>query len=305
MSKENDNLSRRAMLGATGLTVAGGLGASTAAGIGTDEVRADHDEPGEDTPEECDGPGWNDTPKLPNSEWRVSDACRPEPPIVDPGEPEMDGTPPSDAEVLIGRAGCDEMDLSRWEHPDGGGAPQWNVTDDYVEVKPDTGFLQTKDDIGDAQIHVEWATPEEPEGENQHPGNSGVFLASRYEVQILNSYENSTYADGHAGAVYAQHPPLVNAARPPGEWQKYDIIWKAPRFSDGELESPATVTVFWNDVLVQNHTELIGPVQYKGIADYEPHPPAQPLQLQDHGQPVRFRNVWYRSLPQGTAEENE
>lgn len=296
MTKEQRKISRRTILGATGLATAGGLTAST--------VQADHDEPTDDTPEECEGPGWNDTPVIPGSEWRVSDACRPQPPVVDPGKPAMGGTPPSDAEVLLPKnPGCVDAPLEGWEHEDGS-EPQWTVTEDYVAAEPDTGFLQTKTGHGDAQIHVEWATPPDVEGENQEPGNSGVWMQSQYEIQILNSYENETYADGHAGAVYGEHPPLVNASRPPGEWQKYDIIWKAPRFTDdGELESPAVVTVLWNGVLVQNHYEIEGPTLYKDVAEYEAHGDL-PLQLQDHGQPVRFRNIWYRPLPRGTPGED-
>lgn len=298
MSEENnDSLSRRTVLGAAGLTAIGATTASTAAAVGsTDGNSADHDEPGEEVSEECEGPGWNDTPKIPGSEWRVSDACRPQPRVVDPGEPTTGGTPPSDAEVLLPEdPGCGESPLDDWEHEDGS-EPQWTVTEDYVAAQPDTGFLQTKAAHGDAQIHVEWATPPNVEGEGQEPGNSGVWMQSNYEIQILDSYENETYADGHAGAVYGEHPPLVNASRPPGEWQTYDIVWKAPRFSDdGDLESKAEVTLIWNGVLAQNHYTVQGPTLYKDAAEYEAHGEL-PLQLQDHGQPVRFRNIWMRPL---------
>lgn len=277
------------MLGMTGAAVAGTAAASTV---------ASQDDDSEDggNGEECEGPGYSDTPQLPDSEYVVHDPCRPQPDVVDPGEPAFK-RPPSDATVLLDAA-ClaEEMALEAWEHPDGGGAAEWNVTDDYVEVEPETGPIRTTEEFGDAQIHLEWSVPTEVEGEDQEPGNSGVFLASQYEIQILDSYENVTYADGHAGAVYGQYPPLVNASRPQGEWQTYDIIWTAPRFSNGELESPAEVTLLWNGVVVQNNVELIGPVAHRDIADYEPHPPEQPLELQDHGQPVRFRNIWYRSL---------
>lgn len=298
MSDENnDSVSRRTVLGAAGLTAIGATAASTAAAVGpAGGNSADHDEPTDDTPEECEGPGWNDNPMIPGSDWRVSDACRPSAPVVDPGEPATGGTPPADAEVLLPeKPGCGESPLEKWEHEDGS-EPKWTVTDEYVAAQPDTGFLQTKAAHGDAQIHVEWATPPNVEGEGQEPGNSGVWMQSNYEVQILNSYENETYADGHAGAVYGEHPPLVNASRPPGEWQTYDIIWKAPRFSDdGELESKAEITLMWNGVLAQNNYTVQGPTLYRDVAEYEAHGDL-PLQLQDHGQPVRFRNIWMRSL---------
>lgn len=295
MSNKRKRLSRRAILGTAGLATAGALTGSP--------VYADHDEPTEEQPDSCEGPGFNDTPRIPNSEWRVSDACRPEPTVVDPGKPMMGGTPPSDAEVLLAKnPGCVESPLEHWEHEDGSD-PQWTITDEYIAAQPDTGFLQTKNGHGDAQIHVEWATPPNVEGENQEPGNSGVWMQSNYEIQILNSYENETYADGHAGAVYGEHPPLVNAARPPGEWQTFDILWTAPRFSDGDLESPAVVTVLWNGVVVQNQYVVKGPTLFRDVAEYEEHGDL-PLQLQDHGQPVRFRNIWLRSLSSESHDED-
>lgn len=299
MTGDGTHITRRTALSAAGLAATGGLVASTA--------RADHDEPTGETSANCEGPGWNDTPFIPESEWRVSDACRPLPRTVDPGPPSMGGRPPSDATVLLARnPGREENPLDDWEHADGS-APKWVVTENYLAARPDTGFLSTKAPHGDAQIHVEWATPPDVEGTGQEPGNSGVWLQSNYEIQILNSYENETYADGMAGAVYGEHPPLVNAARPPGEWQKYDILYSAPRFSDsGELQRKATVTLLWNGVLAQNNYRIEGPTKYKDVAEYEAHGPL-PLQLQDHGQPVRFRNVWWRPLSAGSdgASGNE
>jgi hypothetical protein len=238
-----------------------------------------------------DRPGYTDTAILPHSEYCVHDADRPRPPAVDPGEaPEEPVDPPSDAAVLFGG---DSLD--RWESTEGG-EPTWTVEDGVATVTPGTGGIKTTEGLGDCQLHLEWATPErEEDGEpGQGQGNSGVFLMDRYEIQVLDSYENPTYADGYAGAVYGQYPPDVNPAREPGEWQAYDIVWTAPRFEDGELASPAEVTVIYNGVVVQNAVELIGPTTHAEILDYEPHPPAAPLKLQNHGDPVRFRNIWYR-----------
>lgn len=283
---DNCKFTRRSVLGAAGLTIASGLAVP---------VAADHDVgTGDQYPETCDGPGYNDTPRLPNSPWQVHDPCRPQPPVVDPGEPEFSESP-ADATVLIGDGSDSEITLDAWEQPDGS-EPGWDTTDSYAEVNG--GSIQTTSDIGNAHYHVEWRAPSDVEGSSQHPGNSGVFLANRYEIQILNNYENPTYADGYAAAVYGQHPPLVNASRPPGEWQSYDIIWHAPRFTDdGDLDSPGVVTIYWNGVLVQSQTTLTGPTRHRDVADYSQHSPAAPLRLQDHGQSVRYRNVWYRSLP--------
>jgi len=231
--------------------------------------------------------GYTDTPRLPDSEYRVHDPERPQPPRVVPGGP-VTTEPPSDATVLF-----DGTDLEQWESQDGG-EPEWTVEDGYVEVAPQSGDIQTEQGFGDCQLHLEWATPAEVEGDGQGRGNSGVFLMDRYEIQVLDSHNNPTYADGHAAAIYGQRPPLVNASREPGEWQSYDVVWRAPRFDGDELERPAEVTVLHNGVAVQNATELIGPTAHKGILEYEPHPPEAPIRLQDHGDRVRFRNVWCR-----------
>jgi hypothetical protein len=225
MTKEDNNLSRRTVLGAAGLTVASGVTPSTVAMAQKSDGDDDNSEDGTgvgahsdaEVPETCDGPGFNDTPQLPDSRWRVSDACRPLPPQIDPGEPAMEGTPPSDANILLGQPPfCSESALSEWVHPDGS-APKWNVIEDYVAVDPGTADIQSKAEFGDAQVHLEWAIPPNPQGTNQEPGNSSVFLMDQYEIQILSNYDNVTYADGYAGAIYAQTPPLVNASRPPGK----------------------------------------------------------------------------------------
>lgn len=239
-----------------------------------------------------DQPGYTDTPVLPHVPYRVHDSTRPRPEHVDPGGAvtvDAGGAPPEDATVLLADS------LEHWEHP-GGEPASWTVGDGYVEVAPGAGDLRTTSTFGDCQLHLEWAAPETVDGESQGRGNSGVFLMDRYEIQVLDNYDNPTYADGYAGAVYGQHPPLVNACRPPGAWQSYDVVWHAPRFDDGDLDRPARVTVFHNGVLVQDDVELIGATTHQEVGAYDAHPPEAPLRLQDHGDLVRFRNIWYRSL---------
>ena len=174
---------------------------------------------------------------------------------------------------------------------------QWEVAGGVMTVAPGTGAIETKRAFGDVQLHVEWNAPVAEGKSGQGYSNSGVFFMGLYEVQILNSYENETYNNGQASSVYKQHIPLVNASRAPGEWQSYDIIFMAPRFSEkGSLVSPARITVFHNGVLVQNNVELMGPTTYIGASHYTPHPEKMPLALQDHGDPVLFRNIWIREL---------
>ena len=174
---------------------------------------------------------------------------------------------------------------------------QWEVAGGVMTVAPGTGAIETKRAFGDVQLHVEWNAPVAEGKSGQGYSNSGVFFMGLYEVQILNSYENETYNNGQASSVYKQHIPLVNASRAPGEWQSYDIIFMAPRFSEkGSLVSPARITVFHNGVLVQNNVELMGPTTYIGASYYTPHPEKMPLALQDHGDPVQFRNIWIREL---------
>jgi len=229
-----------------------------------------------------------------DTRWKIHDANRPLPPTVDPGTastPEVPGRPPSDAIVLF-----EGKDLSQWVSKDGGPA-KWKVENGYAEVVAKTGNISTKEAFGDCQVHVEFAEPVPPKGESQERGNSGVFLMGLYEIQVLDSYENKTYADGQVSAVYGQYPPLVNAARPPGQWQSYDIIFHGPRFGkDGKVLRPARVTVFHNGVLVQDNVELSGPTAHGQRPPYKPQPEKLPLSLQDHGSPVRFRNIWIREL---------
>ena len=207
-----------------------------------------------------------------------------EPRVVNPGPP------PADAIVLF-----DGTDLSQWQ-TESGGAPGWEVKDGVATVTK-TGNIVTKQPFGDCQLHIEWATPAEVKGDGQGRGNSGVIFQERYELQVLDSYQNKTYFNGQAGAVYSQYPPLVNVCRKPGEWQTYDVIFHAPRFDDnGNLLKPGTITVLQNGVLVQDHVEIKG---YTGSVPgkYKAHPLKQPLLLQDHGgNPVRYRNIWIREL---------
>jgi len=232
-------------------------------------------------------PGYDDTPFIPDSEYRVHDKERPRPRIVTPDA--MDNQPPSDAIVLF-----DGADLSGWTGRDGDAT--WQVTDGYMQVVPGSGGIETRSHFGDCQLHLEWAAPVEIKGESQGRGNSGVFLMGRYEIQVLDCYDNPTYADGTAGAIYGEYPPLVNACRRPGEWQSYDIVWKGPRFDGGTLTRPASVTVFLNGVLLHLDQSLIGPTGHRDVYEYEAHPEVGPLSLQDHGDLVRFRNIWYRQL---------
>ncbi len=197
---------------------------------------------------------------------------------------------PSDAIVLF-----DGKDLSKWESAKGGEA-KWEIKDGAMTVNG-TGSIRTKEGFGDCQLHIEWATPAEIKGEGQGRGNSGVYLQNRYEVQVLDSYNNKTYFHGQAGSIYKQHAPLVNACRKPGEWQTYDIIYRAPKFAeDGSVASPARVTVLHNGVLIQDNAEILGTATHKGFPKYTKHSDKEPLMLQDHGDAVRFRNIWIRPL---------
>jgi len=200
------------------------------------------------------------------------------------------GSPPSDAVVLY-----DGTDLSGWTNADGDDAA-WKMEDKYMEVVPGTGSIRTREHLGDCQLHIEWAAPSQVKGEGQGRGNSGVFMMARYEIQVLDSYDNPTYADGTVAGIYGQCPPLVNACRKPGEWQSYEIIWLAPRFDGEQLISPALVTVIHNGVLVHHCKELQGTTRHRDLPSYEPHPPTGPLELQDHGDLVRYRNIWCRKL---------
>jgi len=229
-----------------------------------------------------------------DTKWEIHDRNRPVPPVIDPGTASTQdaaGRPPSDAVVLF-----DGKDLSKWAAKDGGEA-KWKVENGYFEVVPKTGEIHTREAFGDCQLHVEFAEPSPAKGEDQDRGNSGVFLQGLYETQVLDSYQSKTYADGQAAAIYGQYPPQVNASRPPGQWQTYDIIFHGPRFdASGKLMRPARETVFHNGVLVQDNVELTGPTGHHVRPPYKPGPDKLPLALQDHNHPVRYRNIWIRDL---------
>jgi hypothetical protein len=231
----------------------------------------------------------------PDPNWLDHDRDRPAPAVVSPATSstqEAPGKPPSDATVLF-----DGKDISQWVSMDGT-PTKWIVKDGYMECVKGSGYVRTLQSFGDCQLHVEWAAPTPAHGEGQWRGNSGVFLGlDRYEVQVLDSYQAKTYSDGQASAIYGQYPPLVNASRPPGQWQFYDILYTAPRFdAAGKVVSPTRLTVFHNGVLVQNNVELTGPTSWLERAPYSFHPEKQPISFQDHGNPVRYRNIWVREL---------
>jgi hypothetical protein len=240
--------------------------------------------------------GFKDTPMLPGLPWHVHDPDRPHPPVVTPSD--KPGGPPSDAIVLF-----DGKDLSHWQnrastitHAGDSGAPQWKLAEGYIEVVPHTGDLETKEKFGDIQLHVEWSSPNPPAGTSQGRGNSGILLMGRYEVQVLDPWNNPTYADGQAAAIYGQWPPLANAGRKPGEWNVYDIVFEAPRLDGDKVLKPAIVTVFFNGVLAQNHKESMGPMVYRQVAHYAAQPAEDALVLQNHNNPVRYRNIWARRV---------
>jgi hypothetical protein len=239
--------------------------------------------------------GFKDTPMLPDLPYHVHDSDRPHPKVVTPSN--QCGGAPSDAIVLF-----DGRDLSHWQSNSspitkkGGGPPEWKLENGYFEVVPGTGDLVTKEKFGDVQLHVEWSEPEDIQGKSQARGNSGVILMSRYEIQVLDSYNSPTYADGQAGAIYGQWPPLANPARKPGEWNVYDIAFIAPKFDGDKVVSPVYITLFMNGVLMHNHQASMGPMVYRQVAHYTPHAAEEPLLLQNHNSRVRFRNIWARRL---------
>lgn len=231
--------------------------------------------------------GFTDTPFLPNSPWRVHDRNRPQPPVVAPGT--TYGQPPSDAMVLF-----DGKDLSQWEGDQEKLAA--GLEDGSINILK-TGDLVSKAKFGDCQLHIEWATPPTADTKlHSWWGNSGVFFLGKYELQVTESCESIHKADGQAGAIYGQTPPLVNVARKPGEWQVYDVVFTAPRFDDDKLVAPAYFTVFWNGVLAQYHTACMGSTRYKTLPEYDCHDTVGALTLQQHGSAVRFRNIWIRPL---------
>ncbi len=224
--------------------------------------------------------------------WKAHDKSRPQAKVVTPAA--KPGAPPSDAIVLFGADG----DLSKWRAANGGEA-KWKIVDGAMESVPKSGFIVSKEEFGDCQVHVEFASPSKVKGNGQGRGNSGVFLMGEFEVQVLDSFKNKTYVDGSAGSIYGQHAPLVNASRKPGEWQSYDIIFRRPRFDEsGELASPARITVLHNGVLIQDNSGAFGPTNWIRHKDYKTMKGKTkgPLSFQDHGNPVRYRNVWVRPL---------
>jgi hypothetical protein len=236
--------------------------------------------------------GFTKLAEIPGTPWRIHDAARPHPPVITPGA--TPGAAPSDAIILF-----DGRDLSKWAHSKQGQLTDatWPVREGYFETGAGSGSIVTRERFGDVQLHIEFATPASGRGFSQDRGNSGVRFMDRYEVQVLDSYENVTYADGQAAAIYGEYPPLVNAARKPGEWQTYDIVFEAPKFNNNLVVSPAYVTVFWNGVLVQHRRPVMGSTSATTtVHQYTPHDPELPLALQDHSHPVRYRNVWIRRL---------
>ncbi len=236
-------------------------------------------------------------------QFRIHDWGRPQPPIIDPGTAstaQQPGKQPADAIVLF-----DGRDLSNWRAMDGGPA-KWVIKDGVMESVKGSGYVRSLQAFGDCQLHVEWATPTKVEGKSQGRGNSGVFLMNTYEVQVLDSFNNQTYPDGQASAVYGQYPPQVNASSGPGEWQIYDIVFHRPHFDEeGKVTQPASVTVLHNGVLTQDNVEILGPTTWMNRPPYKPHADKLPLALQDHGNPVRFRNIWVRELPARSAAERD
>src|SRR5215212_6053373 len=219
---------------------------------------------------------------------KLTEVWEPVPRSVTPG---TGNAPPSDATILFGG-----KDLSQWQQTDGTPA-KWSIAHNAFTVVKGAGNLKTKRAFGDCQLHIEWRTPAKVEGDGQNRGNSGVFLQQRYEVQVLDSYNNRTYSNGQAGSVYKQHIPLVNASRKPGEWQSYDIFFRAPRFAeDGTVIKPGYMTVVYNGVLVQDHVEIRGTTANVGVQSYQKHNAKEPIMLQDHGAPVSYRNIWLREL---------
>jgi hypothetical protein len=234
--------------------------------------------------------GYDDTPFLPGDKWRVHDVSRPQPVVVTPGK---DAKAPSDAIVLF-----DGTDLSKWVTYVKGQPtePKWKLENGYMEVVPTAGGIQTREKFGNMQLHVEWQEPEDIQGKSQGRGNSGVELMGHFEVQVLDSFENRTYADGGAGSLYGQWPPLVNASRKPGEWQTYDIVFQAPKSENGTVVKPAYATVIYNGVLVQYHREILGNTVHAKLAKYGKVGEEEPLGLQNHHQIVRYRNIWVRRI---------
>jgi hypothetical protein len=235
--------------------------------------------------------GFQDTPLQPDGLWHVHDPARPQPPTVTPGTFSELATPPSDATVLF-----DGKDLSQWRDRGTGGPVAWTVQDGVATSAK--GDIQTTNEFGDIQLHLEFREPTPPNDSGQGRGNSGVYLMGRYEIQVLDCYSNATYPDGMTAAIYGQHPPLAGANRPPGQWQTYDILFNVPHFDDsGKLVTPAYVTVIFNGVVVQNHQAIRGETNWRSLGSYHPTGATGPLALQYHHNSVSFRNIWVRPMP--------
>ena len=245
--------------------------------------------------------GYTDTPLIPGQTWRVHDVDRPMPPVIEPGLNSTGAafsSPPSDAHVLF-----DGSNADAWTHRSGEPCGWALVAGGAMEVTPRTGDIRSKQEFGTCQLHVEWRAPTEIYADSQGRGNSGVFLLGLYEIQVLDGYDNPTYADGVTAAIYGQYPPLVNACVPPGDWHNFDVVFETPKYENGKLMKPATMTVFHNGLLVHLRQEMQGPTQHRALASYaQPHGPKGPLVLQDHGDRVQFRNIWVRELEKLQAD---
>ena len=246
------------------------------------------------------GPSFYGDPPDEHHPWAVHDPHRSKPAVVTPGTPstqDQPGKAPSDAIILF-----DGTDLSKWEADKPQPEPtKWVVKDGAMECVPGSGYVRTKEKLGDCQLHVEWAAPKDVKGSDQGRGNSGVFIMG-VEIQVLDNYNNPTYADGYASAVYGVMPPMANALRGPGEFNSYDIVFRRPVYKDAQCLDPGYVTVIVNGVLVQDHTPLEGATGHRSRSKASPLGDSGPLKFQDHGNPVRFRNVWYRPLPPRPVE---
>ncbi len=250
----------------------------------------------------ADGGFYGDPPDVTHP-WAIHDMNRPQPARVEPGSfgtQDQPGKPPSDAVILFG--GQPE-EISKWQADKQPAEPtKWEVKDGALQCVPGSGYVRTKEEFGDCQLHIEWSAPSKVEGNSQGRGNSGVFLMGQVEVQVLDNYNNPTYPDGFASSIYGINPPMANALRAPGEWQTYDIIFRRPLFKDGQEIDPGYITVFVNGVLTQDHTPLEGGGGHMRRSSPRAFPDQGPLKLQDHGNPVRYRNIWYRPLPKRALE---
>lgn len=237
-----------------------------------------------------DLPGYRDTPVIPGQKWRVHDADRPRPRVVDPGKHEHLARP-AEAKVLLGEDG----QLGAWAQ--GGKEIRWKWLGEALQVQPGTGDIFSREAFGDMHLHLEFRTPEKVASSSQGRGNSGVFLMGAFEVQILDSYQNPSYADGQCGALYGQCPPRVNASRGPGEWQSYDIFFTRPRYKGDAVIEPARVTVLHNGVLIHNQQSFMGPTRHLRVSDYQGFRAKEgPIKIQDHGNLMQFRNIWIVDL---------